>query len=513
MRKVGKNYVLAMYDIRGKQEYIYRTNKLKEIIGASAVIRDCFKDFLYGAAKEYRNLKNNSSDNDAEAIINYKSEKEKVFDRNLFEKRMAEGKVIGEVVYDGGGNFWVLYKDKDSCVETNKLFTKKVVQNTYSLKVLCTFTEGVNFDDFKGDRKKLYEKHRIREATQTPSIPAQVLPFTRVDYSTSLPLYKEQVVNRNPEKKIPVSKESYYKYKKYWEIADSRPKEFGELVLDKLVTQKGEESLLAVVYIDGNNMGDKVSECLKGKSYEECINELRKFSDSIQKDYVDDRIKNIDNFLSEKYAGDDIKRRFVIYAGDEINFICNARDAYDLAIVYLNNLPQGCSACAGISVFHSHAPYSEVYRIAEECCESGKKKMKKLGLDNVCLIDVHYCQGGIGTDLETIREAETEGRVSRPWFVTAPKNSTEKYITCDVLNAMANVLKGIARSNVKGLAVPAKKSMADFKMELRRIEAHLPAGKPKPDWNLNNTLSDDEVRKIIYDMAIFYDIWFSNIGG
>ena len=39
--------VLAMYDVRGKQEYIYRSRKIKEIIGASAIIRDVFSDYLF----------------------------------------------------------------------------------------------------------------------------------------------------------------------------------------------------------------------------------------------------------------------------------------------------------------------------------------------------------------------------------------------------------------------------------------------------------------------------------
>lgn len=49
-------YVLAMYDIRGKQEFIYRSGKIKEIMGASWIIRDLFKDYLYDAAIEYRNI-------------------------------------------------------------------------------------------------------------------------------------------------------------------------------------------------------------------------------------------------------------------------------------------------------------------------------------------------------------------------------------------------------------------------------------------------------------------------
>ena len=30
---MGSNYVLAMYDVRGKQDFIFRTNKLQEIVG------------------------------------------------------------------------------------------------------------------------------------------------------------------------------------------------------------------------------------------------------------------------------------------------------------------------------------------------------------------------------------------------------------------------------------------------------------------------------------------------
>ena len=450
------------------------------------------------------------------AVFNYKKDGGGGFDRISFGNRMKDGSPhIGEVIYDGGGNFWVLYKDRETCVGVNKLFTAEVMKNTYSVKVLCTFIEGVDFDDFKGDREKLYKKHRIREAVQSPDIPAQVLPCTRVDYNTSMPLYNYGEVNQMPYKRIPVTKESFYKYKKYWDIAKANKDAYGEGVLDNLVTQKGEESLLAVVYIDGNNMGAKVADCFRGSGYEDCINSLRKFSESIQKEYVDDRMKDIDVLLEKKY-GEKGRRRFVIYAGDEINFICNARDAYDAAKVYLENLPEGCSACAGIAVFHSHAPYDEAYRIAEECCESGKKKMKELGLENVSLIDAHYCQAGIGTDLETIRDGETGGRVSRPWFVAPPKDykGTERLITCDMLEQMAKVLLGTSRSNVKSLAVHAKNSMADLKTELRRIESHLPAGRERPHWHLenvlDNSLDDEEMSRLIYDAVIFYDLWFEN---
>ena len=44
--------ILAMYDIRGKQDFIYKSNKIREIVGGSYLIRDCFDDCLFPAARD-----------------------------------------------------------------------------------------------------------------------------------------------------------------------------------------------------------------------------------------------------------------------------------------------------------------------------------------------------------------------------------------------------------------------------------------------------------------------------
>ena len=50
--------------------------------------------------------------------------------------------------------------------------------------------------------------------------------------------------------------------------------------------------------------------------------------------------------------------RIVVSAGDEINFIVKAKDAFKAAKDYLDylKLENDASACAGIAVFHSHSP-------------------------------------------------------------------------------------------------------------------------------------------------------------
>ena len=550
----NSKYALAMYDVRGKQEYIFKTNKLKEIVGGSCIIRDCFKEYLFPSAEEYMRRKAKKegiplSDDAVCGIYNYNdSEKEpeyiseinkgKEFSQKAFERMMQDEKCAaryaGEVVYEGGGNFFVLYKDKETCIEINKIFTRKLLKELYTLKVLCTYIELENgLVNFIEDRKELYEKHRISEAEESVICPVNTLPFVQVDEITSLPLTK---YNENTRKKV--STEAEAKLAKHLDVYNEK---YGEKDLDKLVTRKGEESLLAVVYIDGNNMGAKVQNVLGTEtSYDQCVKKLRETSEFIQKNYVEDRIKDIHQMLEEKEKKGKKKagKRLVVFAGDEINLICNARDAYDIAKTYLKGLHQvswkdstePCSACAGIAIFHSHAPYAQAYKIAEECCESGKTRMKKLEKarekegksKEVCYIDVHYCQKGIGMSLDDIREKEVGGLISKPWLLDMAdeKNTTSKMpedITIMEIEKVVEALQMIeSRTNVKDLAVAAKLSEGAFNLEMRRIYVH------QSDEDIKRRMKEifvqedreefgqkyKKYRKMIYDIVIVYDLWF-----
>lgn len=505
--------VLAMYDVRGKQEYIYRTNHIKEIVGASCIIRDVYQNYLYEAAMEVRNRKVDLQEQ--EAVYDYtleKTEQGKLpeFSLENFENRMNGGQYIGEVIYNGGGNFFVLYKNKETCIEINKLFTKDLLEKTHVLRVQCTYIEDLDYENYKEDKRRLDEKHRIHEAQESVLYPVNTLPIVQTDYLTSRPLAKTYrttyAEGTEPEK---ISIESYAKYEKYREEAKGKEEILGEKVLDRIITEKGKESLLAVVYIDGNNMRTQVETCLKDlMTYEDCITALRKFSGEIQKNYVDDRIEKINTRLDEKYAEEpNKKRRTVVLAGDEMTIICNARDALKVVEAYFTEMPKGCSSCAGIAIFHSHAPYADAYRFAEECCEEAKRYMKNEKLVHANFMDFHYCHSGMGNSLEATRKREWQGEeFSRPWLISSDEKLNEKfYYTLEIVEEMARVLRKIGRSNVKSLLSYAKESPSDFKMELERIKAH---SEEEPDFSLGGKLNDEQMRKLLYDMILVYDLWF-----
>lgn len=57
--------ILALYDCRSKQEYIYRTNRVQEITGASELLSSLFKDFsrkrIPGSASRETGMKKRSA--------------------------------------------------------------------------------------------------------------------------------------------------------------------------------------------------------------------------------------------------------------------------------------------------------------------------------------------------------------------------------------------------------------------------------------------------------------------
>ncbi len=156
-------YVLAMYDVRGKQDFIFRTNKLKEIVGASWIIRDVFDDYLFPVAKNaYEGKKGIYSYKKAEA-----GDGSAAFSEENFKNHIEKDGYIGEVVYDGGGNFLVLFQDEETFENVTNLFTEEVMKDIGSLRVLATCVGINNFDDYSSDNRRLREKHSRAEGQES----------------------------------------------------------------------------------------------------------------------------------------------------------------------------------------------------------------------------------------------------------------------------------------------------------------------------------------------------------
>lgn len=556
-----KDYVLCMYDIRGKQEFIYKSSKLKEIVGASLIIRDLFKDYLYDAAKVYRDCINEEFKG-SDAVFRYDPNEDKLkkFSFKEFEERMNGNQYIGEIVYDGGGNFLMLYKNEEAMKKTTEIFTKKILKEIGTLRVVATYIGNIREDNYHsddsknpGDYERLYQRHRFRESTALCTQPYGSLPIVQTSPVSSMPLtymydHAPKDISASGKSYFKCSTETNAKLKKYWEEAGKHGDEMGETILDNIVAEtKGEDSMLAIFYIDGNAMGAKVQACLNGKkNYDDCVNLLREFSKKIQKTFIDDRKKDMLK-EDEKQSSDKkhFRSRILIGAGDEMTIICRADESYEIIKEYLSKIPSPYSSCAGAAIFHSHTPFADAYRIAEQCCEDTcKNYMKENGLTLANLMDFEYCQGGIGFKLSDIRKENGDDDNSRPWLVESNVEEKTSYhykpvknknlppwekgkaseeadnkkiienLKRDNLLTLGDVedfhtkLSLLGRSNIKGLAIPVSLSESALRTELRRIIAHMSKDK-KESMGFKSDIESVEYfinnKKLLKDLVHMYD--------
>ena len=456
--------VLALYDFSSKQEYIYRTSKIREISGASLLMGEMYKKFavLYeesGKGKFVYNL-------------------EETFQLNK-SNHDAEFNPDAEVLYDGGGNLMVVYKDRQTYVEANKIFSKYLAENCPGLNMIASCVEvtetfdSIGSDTRTGDRDLLYKKNaEIKNRCPAFDIPA-VTPVTLIDPMTFLPVtYKR---SNDLEGEISLSSDRYSK-RKAFEKSDNKADNLEDL-----------EGLTAVIYIDGNSMGKKLMGC-RSDEYDKGVAALREFSENTNNAFVVNTLAAIEKKIK---SSDNKGYRRVIGGGDEITIICDARIVYEIIKVYFEELKQsgaGNTACAGIAIFPAKSPFNVAYDIAEAACESAKKRAHK---ENGNYFDFYFCHAGIVNDFDSLRKKEDAEITARPYEFDWAVSNFDEY---------GEKLRKAGRANVKALGDAALLSYEKYRFEVRRVNAYLKE---------NLFEGNEKEMKIVYDMAEVYDLWFA----
>ena len=452
-----KEKVLALYDFASKQEFIYRTSKIKEISGASELLTGIYKKLI-----DYVN-------STGQYHIVY-DVVDKEFDLNGFESAEYDG----EVLYDGGGNLMVLYRDRATYVAVNRMISVYLLQNVPTLHMLASCVECSG--NFESDVANLYHQNRMNKNFSPSSDIVAVTPMTQVDPMTFLP-----VVHKDKKYELSLSADRQAKLKAY--------RAGGKSVnnLDEL------EGMTAVIYIDGNSMGMKLKEC-SDPDYNKGVKKLREFSKTTNDDFVVKPLETIRKFVADSnYKG----FRQVIGGGDEITIICDARIALKVVSVYFEALKKSDNnfACAGIAVFHAKAPFTIAYEIAEAACESAKQLAHQTEGN---YFDFYYCHAGITTDFETLRQRE-QSISKRPYGYDEATRLFESY---------KPILQASGRSNVKALGLAAQLGEERYRFEVERVNAYLgDKGSLKTDAE-----GIKEEIGLIYDMSEFYDLWFAKEG-
>lgn len=432
------HYTATIIDTTGIQKYIFGSNRLRENIGASHLVKLATTKWVENYLRKIGHVH-----------IPNKDPKDP---NNLTPKIHRDSSLVAELVYAGGGNTVILFRDyeNEKAKEFTRYLTRKILEDAPGLNVVIAhqdFNWNTELLSEIIDQKLIKEKLDAKKRKSISSVPLLGLGVTATCNSTGL----VAVEDTNGKYKIPegegylASREIVAKLKAA-EIANEELEKLLSLTdtykvardVDDMGRSEGESSYVAIVHADGNKMGQRFEEyatnsCNKGSSISEknenYIVAMRNLSWSVDRagkqtlEEVGVILKNaIERKLVSIKAGY-FPFRPIVYGGDDITFVCDGRLGISLAVKFLKrfeentrNLPDEkgkVTACAGITIVKTHYPFARAYELCEALCGNAKRFFREEVENNhkspFSAIDWHIAASGVLGTISEVRDREYLG--------------------------------------------------------------------------------------------------------
>lgn len=448
-------FTLVVVETASIQSYIFNSNRLKENVGGSYLVAM--------ATEAWAN----------ESV-------QRVTDHvNLYLQIESDETVPAEVLYSGGGNFVVLFREPETARAFVRELSRKVQLDASGLRLTFAVREFAWEDALSAAVSDLLQDMKTQRSHQPHLRGTAGLGITIMGASTSMPAV---TMEKDPDGTWqPYSAETVAK-RNAVDAANKQLRATFNITstdyifpteLDELGRNKDDTSYIAVVHADGNGLGliiQGLKERFPAGSNREYIAYMRDFAKNVkqvatlaQQDiakqllgsiHADDesRVRYIDG-VGANVTGIELSRdergryifpiRPLVSGGDDVTFVCDGRIGLDLAVTFLEAFEkhtttvlgeqltslglEKLTACAGIAVVKTHYPFARAYELADELAGSAKQARHDLGLPDVNnapgAIDWHVTAGGIYGDLGDMRRREyyirDVGRLTlRPVFLS-----------------------------------------------------------------------------------------------
>lgn len=421
-------FVLLAVATSGIQSYIFGSNRLKENIGASYLVKQATEDWAFEALRAVAPQNNLATNNELDD-----------------SKVITADNLDVEVIYAGGGNFVALFRAVGVAEDFTRELSSQVLLAAPGLR-LDIYQEAWDWDETGlGEAiKHLLESMKRARGKKPASSPLLGLSVTVMCQSTAMPAV--EIVSSPGENEQYVSAEIAAKLAEAdsanrWLSKELPPKNgyIYPLDLDDLGRSRGESSYIAVVHADGNGMGSIISDFGKISDSREYIRKMRQFSNQVKTistqamqevlELLEQKIVTDENEKTPKIPGsnsvaaveltsskDDSYRlpiRPLVFGGDDTTFVCDGRLGLSLATRYLEAFEQAAqeqglqlSACAGISIIKSHYPFARAYKLSEKLCSEAKKFRRESFAEGGGALDWYFSAGGVYGDPENMRKRE-----------------------------------------------------------------------------------------------------------
>lgn len=323
--------------VQGIQEFIFRTNKLKEITGASELVeRICTSYFEEVVGKEY---------DDNNAIV----------------------RAAGKVTY--------VFDDETLCRKVVRNFPKYVLQHVPGVTIsqaVIELGEGEVTRQETSDLEKLLRMER-NKASRPTTLGLMGIERSRQTGLPSIEIKKGEHIDEASRQKLNIVSETIHSLCK---------KAFGKDMADKNIaydTDKmvGDNDWIAIIHADGNGLGQVVQQV---SSSQTAIRKFSKDLDNANKNAAQAAFNDICKYYNLK---ENIPIRPIVLSGDDFTMICRADFALDYTKAFISYfedetkaMGHSLTACAGIAYVKSSFPFYYGSELAEDLCKAAKQDAK-----------------------------------------------------------------------------------------------------------------------------------------
>lgn len=399
--------------VQGIQSFIFQTNKLRDIAGASELVNQICT--------------------------------------TLFEEVAGKADVAYKKIVMAAGNIKVIFDDKSLLEKAVKEFPMRAMLMAPGITISQAVVEYN--DDYAVKSLELEDLIRQeRNRCVQPTISFSAIERSR---TTGLPTVKYD--EKEWLDAATISKRENVN------VLDLARKCFGDQIKNSQIATEfkaiaNKKSWLAVIHADGNGLGQLVQNI--GSDYKE----MCKFSEKL--DDINREAARIafDEMLKAKCfpIEDIIPIRPIVLGGDDFTAVCRADFAIEYVEAYIsaferlsserlaeelaNAHMQKISICAGIAFIKDTYPFHYGYTFAEELCSVAKKDAKSLAseqyLAESCIM-FHKVQSSFVEDFDAIKQKELttiDGRsyVFGPYYIHDQKDRDITKSLIERANKLAN---------------------------------------------------------------------------
>lgn len=371
------NYLFSL-DIDGIQNYIFNTNRLKTIAGASKII-----DRLNNT-ETVKKLNKKYGFNDAP-------------------------KLSDNFIYSNGGATKVLFAHKKYAEafekEMHKMYAEYGISITTHIERVTGSEKDALDEAGKTIAQKKYNKKFFTMPVSSPYL--KICESCGKEYAVR----KEEKLKQNDQEPLLVCKYCYNKAEE--KIEEIRG--FDDLIFSQDLNKiKGKDNMVALVVMDGNKMGQKIDNLLNTSDDQSAFKKLKNFSGKVESiiHYV------FKHLIKKQPSGSNIDFiRPVIVGGDDVAFIIKAEYGLEFTIKLIKQIKEmsatqenkpffsgGIEMSAGIVFMKHNYPVSIGYSIAESLLKSAKKASNEN--NDEAMIDFHIMQTASADNISGIRDNE-----------------------------------------------------------------------------------------------------------